>query len=128
MLFIFFFLSSQDEFKKEKGEGLTQILCGKEGAEADAGASVCSLLLAQSEVRPECLLMVLANSTGKGHFGGLGLTRAESMGFMLEDPGWNSYTSASETTGAGKKGLVEKAHWIKELLGQDGKIDQDELD
>ncbi|XP_052594066.1 hematopoietic progenitor cell antigen CD34 isoform X1 [Peromyscus californicus insignis] len=55
--------ASCDEFKKEKGEGLTQILCGKEGAEADAGASVCSLLLAQSEVRPECLLMVLANST-----------------------------------------------------------------
>ncbi|XP_038205154.1 hematopoietic progenitor cell antigen CD34 isoform X1 [Arvicola amphibius] len=55
--------SSCDEFKKEKGEGLTQILCEKEEAEADAGASVCSLLLAQSEVRPECLLMVLANST-----------------------------------------------------------------
>lgn len=53
--------SSCDEFKKEKGEGLTQILCEKE--EAEAGASACSLLLAQSEVRPECLLMVLANST-----------------------------------------------------------------
>ncbi|CAH6789698.1 hematopoietic progenitor cell antigen CD34 isoform X1 [Phodopus roborovskii] len=55
--------SSCDEFKKEKGEGLTQILCGKEGTEAEADASVCSLLLAQSEVRPECLLMVLANNT-----------------------------------------------------------------
>ncbi|XP_036058090.1 hematopoietic progenitor cell antigen CD34 isoform X2 [Onychomys torridus] len=55
--------ASCDEFKKEKGVGLTQILCGKKGAEADAGASVCSLLLAQSEVRPECLLVVLANST-----------------------------------------------------------------
>ncbi|KAL1769855.1 hematopoietic progenitor cell antigen CD34 isoform X1 [Sigmodon hispidus] len=55
--------STCDEFKKEKGEGLTQILCRKEGAESDAGAGVCSLLLAQSEVRPECLLMVLANST-----------------------------------------------------------------
>ncbi|XP_026635792.1 hematopoietic progenitor cell antigen CD34 [Microtus ochrogaster] len=60
----FFFLSFQDEFKKEKGEGLAQILCEKEEAEAAAAAaSVCSLLLAQSEVRPECLLMVLANST-----------------------------------------------------------------
>ncbi|XP_021028338.1 hematopoietic progenitor cell antigen CD34 isoform X1 [Mus caroli] len=55
--------SSCEEFKKEKGEDLIQILCGKEEADADAGASVCSLLLAQSEVRPECLLMVLANST-----------------------------------------------------------------
>ncbi|XP_060220953.1 hematopoietic progenitor cell antigen CD34 isoform X1 [Meriones unguiculatus] len=55
--------SSCEEFKKERGEGLIQILCGKEEAEVDAGASVCSLLLAQSEVRPECLLMVLANST-----------------------------------------------------------------
>ncbi|XP_005082900.1 hematopoietic progenitor cell antigen CD34 isoform X1 [Mesocricetus auratus] len=55
--------SSCDEFKKEKGEGLTQILCGKEGTEAEASDNVCSLLLAQSEVRPECLLMVLANST-----------------------------------------------------------------
>ncbi|XP_052056693.1 hematopoietic progenitor cell antigen CD34 isoform X2 [Apodemus sylvaticus] len=51
--------SSCEEFKKEKGEDLIQILCGKE----EAGANVCSLLLAQSEVRPECLLMVLANST-----------------------------------------------------------------
>ena len=63
--FLFSFLSSQEAFKKEKGEDLIQILCGKEEADADAGASVCSLLLAQSEVRPECLLMVLANSTGK---------------------------------------------------------------
>ncbi|XP_031195636.1 hematopoietic progenitor cell antigen CD34 isoform X2 [Mastomys coucha] len=55
--------SSCEEFKKEKGEDLIQILCRKEEADADAGASVCSLLLAQSEVRPECLLMVLANST-----------------------------------------------------------------
>nr|BAE39431.1 unnamed protein product [Mus musculus]BAE39449.1 unnamed protein product [Mus musculus] len=55
--------SSCEEFKKEKGEDLIQILCEKEEAEADAGASVCSLLLAQSEVRPECLLVVLANST-----------------------------------------------------------------
>lgn len=32
------------------------------------------------------------------------------MEFMIEDSGWNS---ASETTGAGKKGLVEKDHQIK---------------
>lgn len=55
--------SSCEEFKKERGEELMQILCKKEETEADAGTSVCSLNLAQSEVRPECLLMVLANST-----------------------------------------------------------------
>ncbi|XP_034369598.1 hematopoietic progenitor cell antigen CD34 isoform X2 [Arvicanthis niloticus] len=55
--------SSCENFKKEKGDDLIQILCGKEEAEAEAGAGVCSLLLSQSEVRPECLLMVLANST-----------------------------------------------------------------
>ncbi|XP_029394975.1 hematopoietic progenitor cell antigen CD34 isoform X2 [Mus pahari] len=55
--------SSCEQFKKEKGEDLIQILCGKEESDADPGASICSLLLAQSEVRPECLLMVLANST-----------------------------------------------------------------
>ncbi|XP_051004129.1 hematopoietic progenitor cell antigen CD34 [Acomys russatus] len=54
--------SSCEEFKKDRGDGLIQILCGKED-KADADAGVCSLLLAQSEVRPECLLMVLANST-----------------------------------------------------------------
>ncbi|XP_007164012.2 hematopoietic progenitor cell antigen CD34 isoform X1 [Balaenoptera acutorostrata] len=53
--------SSCEEFKKDNGEELTRVLCGKEQAEARAG--VCSLLLAQSEVRPHCLLLVLANRT-----------------------------------------------------------------
>ncbi|XP_042538177.1 hematopoietic progenitor cell antigen CD34 isoform X2 [Dipodomys spectabilis] len=53
--------SSCEEFKKDKGKDLIQILCGKE--EAGAGAGVCSLLLAQSEVKPQCLLLVLANRT-----------------------------------------------------------------
>ncbi|XP_012872716.1 PREDICTED: hematopoietic progenitor cell antigen CD34 isoform X2 [Dipodomys ordii] len=53
--------SSCEEFKKDKGKDLIQILCGKE--EAGAGAGVCSLLLAQSEVKPHCLLLVLANRT-----------------------------------------------------------------
>eukprot|EP00069_Balaena_mysticetus_P021549 bmy_13668T0 len=51
----------KEEFKKDNGEELTRVLCGKEQAEARAG--VCSLLLAQSEVRPHCLLLVLANRT-----------------------------------------------------------------
>ncbi|KAM6165193.1 hematopoietic progenitor cell antigen CD34 [Erethizon dorsatum] len=54
---------SCEDFKKDKGEDLIQLLCGKEEADAVAGATTCSLLLAQSEVKPQCLLMVLANST-----------------------------------------------------------------
>lgn len=60
-----FSLSSQEDFKKENGEELIQVLCGKD--QAEAGDRVCSLLLAQSEVRPHCLLLVLASRTGKGH-------------------------------------------------------------
>lgn len=107
--FSFFFLSFQDEFKKEKGEGLTQILCEKEEAEADAGASVCSLLLAQSEVRPECLLMVLANSTGKGHFGDLELTRAELK--------WGSRLKILVGTQLQKLQVLGRKVWLKRITG-----------
>ncbi|XP_047560793.1 hematopoietic progenitor cell antigen CD34 isoform X2 [Lutra lutra] len=53
--------SSCEDFKKDNEEKLTQVLCEKE--QAEAGARVCSLLLAQSEVSPHCLLLVLANRT-----------------------------------------------------------------
>lgn len=53
--------SSCEDFKKENGEELIQVLCGKD--QAEAGDRACSLLLAQSEVRPHCLLLVLANRT-----------------------------------------------------------------
>ncbi|MXQ94566.1 hypothetical protein E5288_WYG008688 [Bos mutus] len=49
--------SSCEEFKKNNEEKLTGFLCQKKQAE------VCSLLLAQSEVRPQCLLLVLTNRT-----------------------------------------------------------------
>uniref|UniRef100_A0A2K5YJH0 CD34 molecule n=1 Tax=Mandrillus leucophaeus TaxID=9568 RepID=A0A2K5YJH0_MANLE len=55
--------SSCAEFRKDRGEDLARVLCGEEQADADAGAQICSLLLAQSEVRPQCLLLVLANRT-----------------------------------------------------------------
>ncbi|XP_012494259.1 PREDICTED: hematopoietic progenitor cell antigen CD34 isoform X2 [Propithecus coquereli] len=55
--------SSCEDFKKDKGEDLAQVLCREEQADAEAGARVCSLLLAQSEVRPQCLLLVLGNRT-----------------------------------------------------------------
>uniref|UniRef100_G1P1B1 CD34 molecule n=2 Tax=Myotis lucifugus TaxID=59463 RepID=G1P1B1_MYOLU len=53
--------STCENFKKDKGEELTQVLCKKDPAEA--GASMCSLLLAQSEVNPRCLLLVLPTQT-----------------------------------------------------------------
>ncbi|KAF7481743.1 hematopoietic progenitor cell antigen CD34 isoform X2 [Marmota monax] len=53
--------SSCEDFKKDRGEDLIQILCGKE--DVDSGTGMCSLLLAQSEVKPQCLLLVLANGT-----------------------------------------------------------------
>ncbi|XP_045838848.1 hematopoietic progenitor cell antigen CD34 isoform X2 [Meles meles] len=53
--------SSCEDFKKNNEEKLIQVLCGKEQTEAGAGG--CSLLLAQSEVSPHCLLLVLANRT-----------------------------------------------------------------
>ncbi|XP_010835159.1 PREDICTED: hematopoietic progenitor cell antigen CD34 isoform X1 [Bison bison bison] len=49
--------SSCEEFKKNNEEKLTRFLCQEEQVE------VCSLLLAQSEVRPQCLLLVLTNRT-----------------------------------------------------------------
>nr|XP_020017891.1 hematopoietic progenitor cell antigen CD34 isoform X2 [Castor canadensis] len=55
--------SSCEDFKKDKGEDLIQILCGREKADSEAGVGVCSLLLAQSEVKPQCMLLVLTNRT-----------------------------------------------------------------
>ncbi|KAI5757542.1 CD34 [Gulo gulo luscus] len=52
--------SSCEDFKKDNEEKLIQVLCEEQ---AEAGAGVCSLLLAQSEVSPHCLLLVLANRT-----------------------------------------------------------------
>ncbi|KAL4699872.1 hypothetical protein H8957_000116 [Semnopithecus entellus] len=55
--------SSCAEFRKDRGDDLARVLCEEEQADTDAGAQICSLLLAQSEVRPQCLLLVLANRT-----------------------------------------------------------------
>uniref|UniRef100_F6S1S0 CD34 molecule n=1 Tax=Equus caballus TaxID=9796 RepID=F6S1S0_HORSE len=53
--------SSCEDFKKDHEEALIRILCEKE--QAENGTRVCSLLLAQSEVTPRCLLLFLANKT-----------------------------------------------------------------
>ncbi|XP_008066500.1 hematopoietic progenitor cell antigen CD34 [Carlito syrichta] len=55
--------SSCEDFNKDQGEGLIRVLCGEEQADAKAAAPMCSLLLAQSGARPQCLLLVLANET-----------------------------------------------------------------
>lgn len=88
--------SSQENFKKDKGEELTQVLCKKDPAEA--AASVCSLLLAQSEVNPYCLLLVLPTQTGKTHvcLGGEEGSGAEVRGCWGEIRHRNS-----ESAGAG---------------------------
>lgn len=80
------------------------MLCGEEQADADAGAQVCSLLLAQSEVRPQCLLLVLANRTGKVHLclGEQGRSRAEVRESWVE----MGHLRSKETTGAGEKDLA----------------------
>uniref|UniRef100_G3T814 CD34 molecule n=1 Tax=Loxodonta africana TaxID=9785 RepID=G3T814_LOXAF len=49
-----------EDFKKDKGEDLVQILCDEK---EQAGAEVCSLLLAQSEIKPQCLMLFLPNRT-----------------------------------------------------------------
>ncbi|KAM6217375.1 hematopoietic progenitor cell antigen CD34 [Rhynchocyon petersi] len=53
--------SKCEDFKKDKGEHLIRILCEKE--QTEEGAKECSLLLAQSEIKPHCLLLVLANGS-----------------------------------------------------------------
>lgn len=97
-----FFLVFQEDFKKDNGEELTQVLCKKDPAET--GASVCSLLLAQSEVKPRCLLLVLPNRTGKGHIclGGKGGSGAEVRGCWVEIRHRNS-----ESAGAGEQGRAD---------------------
>ncbi|XP_006888069.1 PREDICTED: hematopoietic progenitor cell antigen CD34-like [Elephantulus edwardii] len=51
--------SKCEDFKKDKGEDLIQILCEKEQAKDEARE--CSVLLAQSEIKPQCLMLILAN-------------------------------------------------------------------
>lgn len=51
--------SSCEDFKKDHGEELIRVLCGKDQAEVETRR--CSLLFTLSEVRPRCLLLVLTN-------------------------------------------------------------------
>ncbi|KAF6292580.1 CD34 molecule [Rhinolophus ferrumequinum] len=51
--------SSCEDFKKDHGEELIRVLCGKDQAEAETRR--CSLPFTLSEVRPRCLLLVLTN-------------------------------------------------------------------
>lgn len=57
--------SSCEDFRRDSGEDLARFLCSEELAGMGAGVDVgpCSWLLTQSEVRPHCLLLVMANKT-----------------------------------------------------------------
>ncbi|XP_012859461.3 hematopoietic progenitor cell antigen CD34 [Echinops telfairi] len=53
--------TSCEDFKKDKGEDLIRLLCEQEQVDPRAGG--CSLLLTQSDTKPQCLMLVLANRT-----------------------------------------------------------------
>ncbi|XP_020863481.1 hematopoietic progenitor cell antigen CD34 isoform X2 [Phascolarctos cinereus] len=50
---------SCEDFKKAQGDNLTKVVCEPKVSEAEAGTQDCSLILAQSEVNPSCLFLVL---------------------------------------------------------------------
>lgn len=102
--------SSQENFKKDKGEELTQVLCKKDPAEAEA--SVCSLLLAQSEVNPRCLLLVLPSQTGKGH---ICLGGEEGRGAEVRGCWVAIRRSNSESAGAGGQGWADFGRGCPEI-------------
>lgn len=104
-----FSLSYQEEFKKDNGEELIQVLCEKE--QAETGAGVCSLLLAQSEVKPHCLLLLFTNRTGTGCiclgvWGGSGGSGAEVRESWVE-----IWYLSSKSTDAGEKGRADLGRW-----------------
>lgn len=51
----------QEDFLRDNGEALARVLCA---GEPEGGP--CSWRLAQSEVAPHCLLLLMANLTGEG--------------------------------------------------------------
>lgn len=48
-----------EDFKRAQGANLTKVVCDPKMAEPDTGAQGCSLILAQSEVKPSCMILVL---------------------------------------------------------------------
>ncbi|XP_043855581.1 hematopoietic progenitor cell antigen CD34 isoform X2 [Dromiciops gliroides] len=50
---------SCEDFKKAQGDNLTEVVCEPKVSESKAGPQDCSLILAQSEVNPSCLILVL---------------------------------------------------------------------
>ncbi|XP_068930852.1 hematopoietic progenitor cell antigen CD34 isoform X2 [Petaurus breviceps papuanus] len=50
---------SCEDFKKAQGDNLTKVVCEPKVSGSEAGTQDCSLILAQSEVNPSCLFLVL---------------------------------------------------------------------
>ncbi|XP_031793145.1 hematopoietic progenitor cell antigen CD34 isoform X2 [Sarcophilus harrisii] len=50
---------SCEDFKKAQGDNLTKVVCEPKVSDPEAGTQDCSLILAQSEVNPSCLILVL---------------------------------------------------------------------
>ncbi|XP_057585870.1 hematopoietic progenitor cell antigen CD34 isoform X2 [Hippopotamus amphibius kiboko] len=91
--------TSCEEFEKDHGKELTQVLCGKE----QAGPEMCPLPLAQSETNPHCLLLVLANQTEVSRMLQLlekhqfNLTKGEDP-YYTENCGGQGYSSGPEAS------------------------------
>ncbi|XP_036613738.1 hematopoietic progenitor cell antigen CD34 isoform X2 [Trichosurus vulpecula] len=58
---------SCEDFKKAQGENLTKVICEPKVSELEAGTQDCSIILAQSEVNPSCLFLVLNSKSDISH-------------------------------------------------------------
>ncbi|XP_072504055.1 hematopoietic progenitor cell antigen CD34 isoform X2 [Notamacropus eugenii] len=58
---------SCEDFKKTQGDNLTKVVCEPKVSESQAGTQDCTLILAQSEVNPSCLFLVLDSKSDISH-------------------------------------------------------------
>uniref|UniRef100_A0A7N4V064 CD34 molecule n=1 Tax=Sarcophilus harrisii TaxID=9305 RepID=A0A7N4V064_SARHA len=57
----------KEDFKKAQGDNLTKVVCEPKVSDPEAGTQDCSLILAQSEVNPSCLILVLDSKGDISH-------------------------------------------------------------
>ncbi|XP_072504056.1 hematopoietic progenitor cell antigen CD34 isoform X3 [Notamacropus eugenii] len=57
----------EEDFKKTQGDNLTKVVCEPKVSESQAGTQDCTLILAQSEVNPSCLFLVLDSKSDISH-------------------------------------------------------------
>ncbi|XP_074165160.1 hematopoietic progenitor cell antigen CD34 [Sminthopsis crassicaudata] len=58
---------SCEDFKKAQGDDLTKVVCERKVSDPEAETHGCSLILAQSEVNPSCLILVLDSKGDVSH-------------------------------------------------------------